>query len=445
MRLLRIFKNNNKKIRSKYVLVVIFLFLSLNFAFKMADTSTVSSIEGEGFLIVTREMFVDSLDEYIEWKTSRGFEVYVVTAEWITNNVDGEDLIIKIRNCIRNYYSTKGVKYILLIGDSINMEFEKNLFYSETGEWQEPPEPSLSEPWNLPAGYYRWDSWFNYPRFTSLFYSDLSDKVHYGEDEYYYLGNFSIYVGLIPVRTTNELQTILSKTMLTPYFTYPNVTLSQSNLGKGDVASSSEDIPLIREIAGSSITIDAYYHDSEASTEFVDETIFDRKGVVWTSGHGSINSFIISNYYVEKEEAYKFQYINPLYIGSSCFIYEFYSQGAGADSDCLDEAFLKAQKGPAVIITSSPEGPNVEGVPLTEQETGFWEDLLGGKSIGQAFYDNCYGASQNPLHLFGDPSLVVIGEPEPPPSEEPPFLLIAVGAAFATAAAGLAVYLLKKK
>jgi hypothetical protein len=45
--------------------------------------------------------------------------VYVVTAEWIEEHVAGTDVRVKIRNCIRQYYYNNGVKYAMLIGDSI--------------------------------------------------------------------------------------------------------------------------------------------------------------------------------------------------------------------------------------------------------------------------------------------------------------------------------------
>jgi hypothetical protein len=90
------------------------------------DKNVVYSSEPEGFLIVTREMFVDSLDDYVQWKTSMGFDVHIVTAESINDNVEGEDLRFKIRNCLRNYYYTENVKYAVLIGDSITIEFYLN-------------------------------------------------------------------------------------------------------------------------------------------------------------------------------------------------------------------------------------------------------------------------------------------------------------------------------
>ena len=346
--------------------------------------------KGEGFLIVARELYVNSLDEYVQWKESLGFDVTVVTAEWILDNVEGEDLRFKIRNCLRNYYYTENVRYAMLVGDSVNLDFD-----SEAEEWQEPPTPVLSESWNLPAGYYRWDCW-NTPQFTSLFYSDLSDKLHYDESECHYDGDFNIYVGIVPVRTPSELQTILLKTILSPYYTYTNFTyvVSEDLYGPG----TEENIELIKTLAGSDVSVDCFVFGADSSSEEIHEKLFESKGVMMENGHGNHGIFRIGETIISNVDAANFQFINPLFIAKSCLVQAYHMSDRGEDVDCLDEAFLKAEKGPAVVMTGPPEG--------------FWEDLFSGKSVGQALYDHCDGAWQNPIFLFGDPSLVVFGNPK---------------------------------
>jgi hypothetical protein len=386
-----------------WILVTSFL-LSTSVIIIGFNQPTVVASEDKGFLIITRELFVDSLDEYVQWKESLGYDVTVVTAEWIKENVEGDDLRFKIRNCIRNYYYSESVRYAMLVGDSVNLDFD-----SEAEEWQEPPTPVLSESWNLPAGYYRWDCW-NAPQFTSLFYSDLSDKLHYDESEWYYDGDFNIYVGIVPVRTPIELQTILLKTMLSPYYTYSNFTCVVSE----DLYSPSvqDTLASISTIAGSNVWTDFFVCGEDNSSEEIHEKLFERRGVVMEEGHGNHGIFKIGETIISNEDAVNFQFINPLLITSSCLVQAYHMSDRGVDVDCLDEAFLKAEKGAAVIMTGSPWGAKSQGEVMSAQEIGFWEDLFGGKSIGQALYDHCDGAWQNPIFLFGDPSLVVFGEPE---------------------------------
>jgi len=384
------------------VLTLLLLTLSL---IVVADETTLYASESQGFLIVTRQMFLDSLTEFIQWKTSRGFEVHVVTAEWIQDNVAGEDLRIKIRNCIRDYYYNEDVKYAILVGDSADVLVEFD---------EEQPPPELSEDWNLPAGYYWLDS-LGGAQYTSLYYSDLTDKVHYTETEYYYTGDFSIYVGILPVRTTSELQNILAKTMLVPYYTYPNITYVNSEDLYNTVVQ--DKFYYIDTLAGSTISMEFYVYGTNSSSEEIRDKLFERKGVLFEHGHGTYGSwFTIGSTVITNANASDFQFINPLLMVSSCLSYLYHlnvsSMFGSVYSECIDEAFLKAQKGPVVIITGEPWGNTPPGELFSDQELGFWEDLLGGKSIGEAFIGHCEGAWQNPINLFGDPSLVVIGEPE---------------------------------
>lgn len=391
-----------KKMNRGFVSAVLVLMLSLTV---FADWSPIYASESQGFLIVTREMFVDSLDEFVQWKTSRGFEVHVVTAEWIQDNVAGDDLRLKIRNCIRDYYYSQDVKFAMLVGDSVDVLAE----FNETQ-----PAPVLSEDWNLPAGYYWWDS-LGGAQYTTLFYSDLLDKVNYTETEYYYTGDFGVYVGVVPVRTTGELRTVLAKTMLVPYYTYPNITYVNSEDLYNTVVQDKFDY--VETLAGSNVSTDFSVYGTNSSSEEIGEKLFERKGTLFAHGHGTYGSwFTIGGTVITNGNASDFQFINPLFMVSSCLSYLYHLDISAIFGspylECIDEAFLKAQKGPGVVITGEPWGDKPSGVLFSDQELGFWQDLLGGKTVGEAFVGHCGRAWQNPIFLFGDPSLVVIGEPE---------------------------------
>ncbi|MFX1295273.1 MAG: C25 family cysteine peptidase [Promethearchaeota archaeon] len=339
----------------------------------------------KGFLIVTRPMFVDLLNDYIQWKYSKAFEVYVVTAEWIQNNVEGEDLRIQIRNCMRHYYYNANVNYVVLTGDSVDIEFDPN-----QEDWQEPPPPTLSEPWNLPAGYYRWDCW-DTPQFTTLYYSDLNDKIHYLDGEHHYDGDYKIYVGVMPVRTEEELQKTLTKIINYPLADKVTLVISQ------DLEGSVEDeYPAIQDLAGSEIATELNVFGEDSSANEIYEKLFETEGVIYEHGHGNVGIFRIGNVIINKEDVSKFQFINPLFIASSCLVQAYHL------GESLDEAFLKAEKGPLSITSALYE----EGFYISFGAAS-WEDLFNKKTIGQAFYDHCNGRYKNPLALFGDPSLII--------------------------------------
>ena len=378
----------------------------------------------QGVLIVTRPMFVDSLTEYIRFKESLAFEVYVVTAEWIQDHVLGSDVRFQIRNCLRIYHYFFGVKYALLIGDSVDIEMP----YDFPTFW-EPPPPTLSEAWNLPVGYYHWED-CNWPVFSTLFYADLSNELIYkasyilADGTYFdhpFYGDYKIYAGVIPVRTIGDLECVLNKTINAEPTSLMTVVCDYGSNPIYETIIFQE----IKSLAGAKLSMDLFFfQDALDITGKIDAytALFEREGIISETGHGLLNLFIIGTTTIIKEDPARFKFINPLFIASSCYVSGYHL------GDCLDEAFLRTAKGPAVILLNQPEGGGSSPNKLSPLAQGFWMDLLGGKTIGQAFYDHCHGAGANPHILLGDPSLIVI--------REYPFLKIKPFAARPTPAGG---------
>ncbi len=340
------------------------------------------------FLIITRPLFVSSLPGYITWKSEGGYEVCLVTAEWIDAHQGGSDILHKIRNCIRHYVSTSGLKFALLIGDSVDTASPAGL----------PPPPDLSEAWNLPAGYYHRVTADDY-QYTTLFYSDQTNQT---DVDQLYQGEYPVATGVIPARTPDQLANVLFKTMNVPH---PTRDLSFINSADLMSPAAAQRISEITELAGPGLTVSTSVFDSSAPSSDVYTALFGKQGTIYESGHGNLGIFVIGGTTITLADAEKFQFINPLFIGESCVI-QAYHMG-----ECLDEAFLKSPKGPAVIFTGALFGSKYPpGHQLSILEAAFWQDLFAGKSIGEAFYNHGKGAYFNPLHLFGDPSLVIFSK-----------------------------------
>jgi hypothetical protein len=363
---------------------------------EMADT---------GYLIVTRPLFLDTLTCFIAWKKALGYTVYVKTAEEIEGEYSGQDIRFKIRNCIRDYYKNKNVQYVLMIGDS------KDLPYPESS--QGPPAPSLSDPYELPAGYYRADCIVNgnpitQTYYSTLFYADLSDVTHITQETHSFSGDYKIYVGLIPVRTPAELDTVLKKTVQSNPVNTLTMVFTENYY---DPVYAQKCIQEVKTIAGSSLTVDQFLFGTASPDQDVYNAIFSRPGIIDASGHGYMDpndpnqkpGFGIGNVWICKEDGDRFQYINPLCIFSTCWG-DAYQYG-----ECIVESFIKDAKGPATLISRLPNsGPGVQGGGLTQTEMDFWKSLTKGNPVGKAFYDNCISINLNPLNLFGDPSLVIV-------------------------------------
>jgi hypothetical protein len=70
------------------------------------------------FVIITLDSLQSSINSLVEWETSKGRSVNVVTISWIDENYQGYDLAEKIRNFLREKYPVYewGVEDVLIIG-----------------------------------------------------------------------------------------------------------------------------------------------------------------------------------------------------------------------------------------------------------------------------------------------------------------------------------------
>lgn len=194
----------------------------------------------------------------------------------------------------------------MLIGDSVDISARVN---------ETQPPPSLSEAWNLPAGYCWWNCLVNNGsqlgvKYTSLYYSGLLDKAEYNATEYYHTGDYRRYGGVVPVRTPTELQTILSKTINYHVSSRATFLISNDTPSPDYVARLAE----IRALGGTNISTNIYFFSTDSSGQEFHERIFNREGFLFEEAHGNLQLFKMGNTYITNNNASDFQFINPLLI-----------------------------------------------------------------------------------------------------------------------------------
>ena len=146
------------------------------------------------FVIITLDSLTSSVTPLVDWETSKGRTVEVVTTSWIDSNYNGYDLAEKIRNFLREKYPSEewGIQDLLIIGhrDDIPMRLtwqdvgggkpETDFYYAE-----------LSHPDNQ-----SWDANGNHQ------YGENSDPIDYYSE---------INVGRIPWSDAETVQHICEK------------------------------------------------------------------------------------------------------------------------------------------------------------------------------------------------------------------------------------------
>lgn len=68
-------------------------------------------------LIITHSSFEDSFDALTTFYQNRGLESQIVTKQYISDNMSGQDIQEKMRNYIIQEYQNNGVEFVLLAGD----------------------------------------------------------------------------------------------------------------------------------------------------------------------------------------------------------------------------------------------------------------------------------------------------------------------------------------
>ncbi|MBN2230986.1 MAG: hypothetical protein JW779_15480 [Candidatus Thorarchaeota archaeon] len=76
-----------------------------------------SDYQGASYTIITTDDIAPILDDFIDWKTSIGFDVFVETVSDILSGYSGRDNPEKVRSFITDAYATNATEYFLLIGD----------------------------------------------------------------------------------------------------------------------------------------------------------------------------------------------------------------------------------------------------------------------------------------------------------------------------------------
>lgn len=85
-----------------------------------ASPKMITSLSPTGpidYLIITSDSLVSSFDELVEWKRTKGIRTEVISIDSIDQNYSESTIQLKIKHCLCDYYTNRGLKYVLLGGD----------------------------------------------------------------------------------------------------------------------------------------------------------------------------------------------------------------------------------------------------------------------------------------------------------------------------------------
>ncbi|MEO0112277.1 MAG: C25 family cysteine peptidase, partial [candidate division WOR-3 bacterium] len=168
------------------------------------------------YVILTDTNLVSSFVPLRDWLRKTGLWTEIRTTQWVDNNYSGRDLPEKIRNFIKNYFQTQGLKYVLLGGD---------------GDYNNPVVPTRQAGPLTVGGSTRFIA-------CDLYYADLDWSWNGDNDTLFgeWTGDtvdlyHDVYIGRVPVENASHINNFITK--LFKYLKTPDTTYQKKLLLPG--------------------------------------------------------------------------------------------------------------------------------------------------------------------------------------------------------------------
>ncbi|MGQ9701617.1 MAG: C25 family cysteine peptidase [bacterium] len=144
------------------------------------------------YLIITSPSLKTNWSPLVDWKTKKGIKTKVIGTDSIYAQYSGRDNQEKIRNCIKDYWQNKGLKYVLLGGDDFIVPDRKTRLVIE--------ESTITG--NIPTDMYYADLQWSWDGNNNNLFGEMADTV----DLF-----FDVYVGRAPVDNATNINTFINK------------------------------------------------------------------------------------------------------------------------------------------------------------------------------------------------------------------------------------------
>lgn len=411
------------------------------------------------YVIITRPLFLNTIQDFIKWKQDNGFKVGVLTVDYIHSTLKkanpSQSIREKIKSMAANNLIAKlgSVKYFLLIGDttatnSDSFPYNPQFMYD------------LNLGWNVPSGYYcRNDLMYKLKDYgqcvevTDLYYADFNDsdwtenqdgyimRGIYTYDHWYngtqfnqYLPNqndpnsliheprilkFNTIVARIPIRDPAEFKNIFNKIKLyqptTSLDMFENITLAETTADfnsqcsfqsvsldalaekVNNCANSNTAVRTLFKLKGYPVNWKIFDLKDPAQKTEVTNSVINTTSILFALFHGSHGGIELGGNppVYQYDLAANFKNIFPAWIVTSCSIGSY----PFYNDDSFSETMLKAAKGPAFVLQPT-------------NNYWFFKESLEGKTVGEAFYNvgkTMVRYTSDSNILFGDPSLRILG------------------------------------
>lgn len=160
----------------------------------MTSLSPTSPVD---YLIITSSSLLSSFDELVSWKRTKGIRTEVISLDSIDHNYSGITIQQKIKNCLYDYYTNRGLKFALLGGDDTVVPVQYCYARTMTSD-------GLLSITNMPSDLYFacFGGSFDWDGDCDGILGEVTDGIDFAP---------SIYMSRLPIRTQEHVTAFLNK------------------------------------------------------------------------------------------------------------------------------------------------------------------------------------------------------------------------------------------
>ncbi|MHA1819027.1 MAG: C25 family cysteine peptidase [Promethearchaeota archaeon] len=319
------------------------------------------------YLIIARDQEASVFEPLAEWKIMTGVPAKIVnSSEYLS--YPGRDVAEKIRNCIKSYYDNYSIQWVLLGGDSdlIPVRYVYNPDTVIVGE----AEYGNSDQYRKPTDYYYADLSGTWDTDND---SNFGESLHYADEDEIDWSHLDVSVGRFPGDNSNELATMVNKTIFYEEASNIGSWMHKILLGGAiQVNPNSDDhdgeleLKLTQKIIEESVQgkMDYIHLVERDSSNYgynnLTEATFNyyfNKGVSIAvfAGHGSPSEFDGINFYRPRfysigDAQSSTNYEMPAFVYADACSTNFFDRGYNSrvSGDCIGEELLKRSRGGAI-------------------------------------------------------------------------------------------------
>ena len=168
----------------------------INMLYPQQKTSTTRATTNDiEYLIITAENLKENFNPLKAWKIRKGVKTEILSTNYIYSNYAGGTNQLKIKNCLRDYYENKNLKWVLLGGDNTVVPVQG--CYGNYGSYTD---------YTMPCDlfYACFDNAFNWDANNNGIIGETNDNIDMAPE---------IYISRAPIRTAEHINAFINKTL----------------------------------------------------------------------------------------------------------------------------------------------------------------------------------------------------------------------------------------